>query len=93
MPSIVPFVTATATKKAKGRTTRVSQGELSLEKSSISSSIEHYTSSVSKDSKGTTTEPADNSTEGDDDMHVCNCKQILNQVKQLKKEAAESRKR
>ena len=78
VPSIVPFVTPIATKKAKGRTARVSQGELSHEKSSISSSIEHYTSRVSKDSKGTTTEPADNSTQGDDDMRVCNCKQVLN---------------
>ena len=60
--------------------------------SSISSSIEHYTGSVSKGSEGTSTKPADNSTQ-DDDMYVCNCKQILNQVKQLKKEAVESRER
>ena len=38
--------------------------------------------------KGTSTEPAGNSTQDGDDMHLCNCKQIL---KQLEKEAAESK--
>ena len=88
MPSIFPFDTATATKKAKGRTTRVSRGELGHEMPSISSSNEHCTGSVSKGSKGTSTEPAGKSTQDGDDMHLCNCKQIL---KQLEKEAAESK--
>ena len=35
VPSVFPFDTATATKKAKGRTTRVSRGELGHEMSSI----------------------------------------------------------
>ena len=91
MPSIFPFDTATATKKAKGSgTTRVSRGELGHEISSINIAVystEHYTGSVSKGSKGTSTEPAGNSTH-DDDMHLCNCQQIL---KQLEKEAAESK--
>ena len=85
MPSIFPFDTATAT---KGRTTRVSRGELRHEMPSISSSTEHCTGSVSKGSKGTSTEPAGKSTQDGDDMHLCNCKQIL---KQLEKEAAESK--
>ena len=88
MPSIFPFDTATATKKAKGRTSRVSRGELAHEMPSISSSTEHYTDSVSKGSKGTSTEPAGKSTQDSDDMHLCNCKQIL---KQLEKEVAESK--
>ena len=88
MPSIFPFDTATATKKAKGRTTRVSRGELGHEMPSISSSNEYSTGSVSKDSKGTSTEPAGKSTQDGDGMHLCNCKQIL---KQLEKEAAESK--
>ena len=51
MPSMFPFGTVIATKKAKGRTTRVSWGELGDEMSSIKSSIEHYTGSVSKGSE------------------------------------------
>ena len=56
MPSIFPFEATTATKISKGRTTRVSRGELGHEMASTSSSTKHFTSSVSKGSEGRGTE-------------------------------------
>ena len=72
MPSIFPFEATTATKISKGRTTRVSRGELGHEMASTSSSTKHFTSSVSKGSEGTGTEAAGSScsTQQDYDVHV-----------------------
>ena len=93
VPSIFPFEATTVTKISKGRTTRVSRGELGHEMASTSSCTKHFTSSVSKGSEGTGTEAAGSSCsiQQDNEMHVCQCKQFENQVKQLEREVAESK--
>ena len=93
MPSIFPFEATTVTKISKGRTTRVSRGELGHEMASTSSCTKHFRSSVSKGSEGTGTEAAGSSCsiQQDNETHVYQCKQFENQVKQLEREVAESK--
>ena len=87
VPSIFPFETVTATKTAsKGRTTRVSRGELGHQ-TAVSAGNEGCHSSHSTSVVENTIIEA-GSTHQQEQGSVCNCRQVI----QLEKEASEARK-